>query len=240
MINSCVWLFFFSLCSHSHESAAAQQVGSQEDAGYQGSEGHWSTAHPETHHQLPLLPVRVSCSRSVLSAGRKKEWFTELLHRSQKYPTKVLLLVTDTVQSQAQSSHWFLVKAALSPQDLNINSYRCKYYIYLGVLSTWYKQITEKMNDSKNSWIPFTVNTIWIAAILSTLWTGLASCTGATLSKCQEPMLWWPDHLKSGMKIVKSYNFCFHLSNLFENVWTGIQLWPLKTWQRSDEQSITV
>lgn len=43
-----------------------------------------------------------------------------------KVSNKVLLLVMlalDTVQSQAQSSHWFLVKAALSSQDLNVKSY---------------------------------------------------------------------------------------------------------------------
>lgn len=36
--------------SQSHESAAAQQVGVEEEAGHQSSEGHRSTAHSKTHH----------------------------------------------------------------------------------------------------------------------------------------------------------------------------------------------
>lgn len=52
----------FSVCRHSHESAAALQIGPEETTGHQSSKGHRSTPHPQTPHQLPLLPVSTSCS----------------------------------------------------------------------------------------------------------------------------------------------------------------------------------
>lgn len=64
--------FSFSVCSHSHESAAAQQVGGEEEAGHQSSEGHGSAAHTETPHQLPLLSVSVAWSRSWLERSDKR------------------------------------------------------------------------------------------------------------------------------------------------------------------------
>lgn len=110
---------FFSVCSHSHESAAAQQVGGQEEAGHQSSEGHRSTAHTETHHQLPLLPVSV---RSGISARRKTEESPSrsiILRRTQqrchcdRYDSS-----RHTVESQAQSSH-SLHSGAKTEEDPN-------------------------------------------------------------------------------------------------------------------------
>lgn len=68
-----------SVSSYSHESAADLQVGSEEEAGHAGSEGHRSTGNPKTYHQLPLLSVSLTRKRSWTSA-LKKDWkVTELL-----------------------------------------------------------------------------------------------------------------------------------------------------------------
>lgn len=121
-----------SVRSHSHESAAAQQVGAQEEAGHQSSEGHRSTAHTQTHHQLPMLPVSERASRRAagLAARRRlrRNWeLVESATRTQR--PRCFCRREDGSNGQtrfshkhSQSSHQTLHKAALSPQEESFRS----------------------------------------------------------------------------------------------------------------------
>lgn len=74
-----LWFDWFS--SRSSESAAAQQVGSEEEARHHGSKCHRPAGHTQTDHQLSLLPVRVTWRSSWIEDGLEPDCTAKVLLR---------------------------------------------------------------------------------------------------------------------------------------------------------------